>query len=77
MRITYQGSGRFEVDDEVLEPGESAEVSDDRGTELAGRFPGIIVIASAGAATPDDPGTDPADPETPEHPLDPVVPEED
>lgn len=59
MRITYQGSGRFEVDGEVLEPGESAEVSDERGTECAERFPGILVIASTGfegpAQKPDDP----------------------
>lgn len=43
MRITYQGSGLMEIDGDTLAPGDSAEVSDARGTELTERFPGVIV----------------------------------
>lgn len=55
MRITYNGSGRMDIDGELLEPGENTEVSEERGTELLDRFPGILSAESGLPFTPSVP----------------------
>ena len=60
MRVTYrpEATGRFVIDGEALEPGESAEVDEARGKYLLERHSDVLVAASpaprpAGAAKED------------------------
>lgn len=52
MRLTYCGAGRFQEDEEAVDPGESFDVSDERAGELLARFPEELERSSKPAAVP-------------------------